>query len=60
MVERYISYTLRYSNLIAQEGFENVNKIIVIGHLGRDPEMRYTPTARVQEESYGGLGSDPE
>ena len=23
-----------------------MNKIIVIGHLGRDPEMRYTPNGR--------------
>jgi len=23
-----------------------VNKILVIGHLGRDPEMRYTPNGQ--------------
>ena len=23
-----------------------MNKIIVIGHLGRDPEMRYTPNGQ--------------
>ena len=25
---------------------DDVNKIIVIGHLGRDPEMRYTPNGQ--------------
>ncbi len=24
-----------------------MNKIIVIGHLGRDPEMRYTPNGQI-------------
>ena len=24
-----------------------MNKIILIGHLGRDPEMRYTPNGQV-------------
>lgn len=23
-----------------------LNKVMIIGHLGRDPEMRYTPTGR--------------
>jgi single-strand DNA-binding protein len=29
-----------------QEGGIPLNKIIVIGNLGRDPEMRYTPTGQ--------------
>ena len=24
----------------------DLNKVMIIGHLGKDPEMRYTPTAR--------------
>jgi len=25
-----------------------LNKVMIIGHLGRDPEMRYTPSGRLE------------
>ena len=36
-----------------------MNKIIVIGNLGRDPEMRYSPNGQLTElaNSVTGLGS---
>jgi single-stranded DNA-binding protein len=29
-----------------------LNKVMIIGHLGKDPEMRYTPSGR-RDDFYG-------